>query len=281
MKRIGCIYKITNKNNNMIYIGQTCNSIEVRFRQHLIDTRSKRRLSFAFKKYGKESFSIEEIYVCFSKEEMNRSESEFILQYNSLHPHGYNYRVGDNRSFISDETRNKMSISAKLRKRKFGYKRSKETILNMSKANGGKPIVAVSIDTGKVTYFQYVNEAEQSGFNNSEIYRVLSKKRNHHKRHIFYTLEEFNQANQSGSSKIKIMEHAQRIEIEPTGKSTLNLYINELIELYNNGMSSLKLAKKYNVNKSTILRTLKKYKINTKSLSNRIKNLQETQTPIQ
>ena len=56
---MGYIYKIVNKINNKVYIGQTTRTIDIRWKQHLnninhVDTHLYR----AMKNYGPENFSI-------------------------------------------------------------------------------------------------------------------------------------------------------------------------------------------------------------------------------
>ena len=70
MSNIGYIYKITNKINGKCYIGQTSDSIEHRWKEHIYDSNRKNRdcynypLYRAFRKYGTENFFIEEIEKC-------------------------------------------------------------------------------------------------------------------------------------------------------------------------------------------------------------------------
>ena len=58
------IYKIINIQNNKVYIGQTIRPIEQRFNRHLSDALNNvldTHLARAIRKYGKDSFIIEEI----------------------------------------------------------------------------------------------------------------------------------------------------------------------------------------------------------------------------
>ena len=62
---MGFIYKITNKLNNKIYIGQTTKTVEKRFQQHKNNSNkeyfSQIILYKAFNKYGIENFICETI----------------------------------------------------------------------------------------------------------------------------------------------------------------------------------------------------------------------------
>lgn len=90
------IYKITNKINNKIYIGQTVTSLAARWYCHVHD--SKRVASHPFynaiKKYGKENFNIEEIGGANNITELNYQEWLLIHKHNTLWPNGYNLKEG-------------------------------------------------------------------------------------------------------------------------------------------------------------------------------------------
>ena len=84
------IYKITNKINNKIYIGQSVH-IERRWQEHCQES-STSVIAKAIKKYGKENFIFEvlEEYQVEDYDKLNEREMYFIHQYNSLVPNGYN-----------------------------------------------------------------------------------------------------------------------------------------------------------------------------------------------
>ena len=101
------IYKITNKINNKIYIGQSVN-IEQRFYTHCSDALYKADNNYfhnAIRKYGKENFYIEIIEEC-PEEELNDREIYWISKYNSTDTSiGYNSTLGGegNRKFSFKE----------------------------------------------------------------------------------------------------------------------------------------------------------------------------------
>ena len=77
------IYKITNKLNNKVYIGQTVRDLKTRFDEHMRDQTSNDYFHAAVRKYGKDAFIVEEIDRASSLEELNEKEIYWIRYYNS------------------------------------------------------------------------------------------------------------------------------------------------------------------------------------------------------
>lgn len=103
---IGYIYKITNKINQKIYIGQTSKTLEQRWREHKYDCKKGKTypLYRAFRKYGINNFEMELIEKC-KTEELNSRESYWINFYDTYR-NGYNATLGGEgvRTFnISDQ----------------------------------------------------------------------------------------------------------------------------------------------------------------------------------
>lgn len=94
---MGFIYKIINNINNKIYVGQTSQTIEIRFKRHYYDSKRirerKRPLYNAFNKYGFENFSILQLEEC-EDSQLNERETYWINQLKSITPNGYNCSFG-------------------------------------------------------------------------------------------------------------------------------------------------------------------------------------------
>lgn len=94
----GKIYKITNKLNGKIYIGQTLKSLEERFQKHCWGTTEKDKyhmnmaIKKAIRKYGKENFTIELIEEV-NQELLDIREIYWISFYDSYNK-GYNCTLG-------------------------------------------------------------------------------------------------------------------------------------------------------------------------------------------
>ena len=56
----GFIYKVTNKVNNKVYIGQTRYTVEFRWRQH-VNSKDNCHFHLALRKYGVDNFLVENI----------------------------------------------------------------------------------------------------------------------------------------------------------------------------------------------------------------------------
>lgn len=88
------IYKITNKINGKIYIGQTIKKIEYRWSGHCWNQSGCTYLKHAIQKYGRENFTIEEIDGANSQSELNYLEKHYMYKFDSLAPNGYNLIEG-------------------------------------------------------------------------------------------------------------------------------------------------------------------------------------------
>lgn len=131
------IYKITNKENGKIYIGQSINC-ERRIKEHCYPNRYKDGLviDVAIHKYGVENFTYEIIEEC-DKENLDEREIYWIAYYNSK-KEGYNLTSGgqqnsageDNgRALLTEEdVRNIRLAYAEHKKQKEVYENYKEKI---------------------------------------------------------------------------------------------------------------------------------------------------------
>lgn len=95
------IYKITNKINGKVYIGQTIHSLETRWKKHLRCAKNgvNTHLYQAIRKYGEENFVPEIICEAKTKSELNILETYYIQEYDSIHL-GYNMVDGGNNNVM-------------------------------------------------------------------------------------------------------------------------------------------------------------------------------------
>ena len=86
------IYKITNKINGKVYIGQTIRPVEYRFHRHINDAMHNildTHFARAIRKYGPDKWQLEVIDNAETQEELNQKEQYWIRYYNSVEE-GYN-----------------------------------------------------------------------------------------------------------------------------------------------------------------------------------------------
>lgn len=107
------IYKIKNKIDGKIYIGQTAKSLEERWKQHRNMSSNCRYLKRAIQLYSTDSFEVSIISRCSSIEEMNHREAYYIKLFNTLAPNGYNLTKGGAKSEWSEVSRLKSSMTHK------------------------------------------------------------------------------------------------------------------------------------------------------------------------
>lgn len=121
INHIGVIYKIKNKINNKLYIGQTVD-YKRRLWEHCRSEKST-PLYNSIKKYGFENFEFSIIDTATTIDELNEKEILYINKYNTRDKSvGYNIEYGGRNSIPAEETREKMSKSHK------GVKQSEEWI---------------------------------------------------------------------------------------------------------------------------------------------------------
>lgn len=98
MSDICGIYIIKNNINNKVYIGQSIN-IHKRIQEHFWKSECSKDVSYnsalhlAIRKYGKEHFYYEILEEC-DASLLDEREKEYIKQYNSISPNGYNILFG-------------------------------------------------------------------------------------------------------------------------------------------------------------------------------------------
>jgi len=158
------IYKVTNKVNNKVYVGQTIRTLKQRMNEHRSDASLDKYgmpIHRAIKKYGWDNFVWEVVYKGSDIDDLNQKEIDLITEYQCLTPNGYNVceggKSGGKRVFTeehienlrkgqqsrdkstwkphTEETKKKMSVVKK------GIKRepfSDEWRVNMSKSMSGE-----------------------------------------------------------------------------------------------------------------------------------------------
>lgn len=137
-KPYGVIYCITCKVNGKVYIGQTVN-FNLRMKEYKgLKCKTQPLIYNALKKHRVENFLYEIIDTGVSKEDLNELECYHMSLSDSRNKeYGYNTREGGSFGKHSEETKRKMSESAKGNTRNIGYKHTEEAKKNMAKSQIG------------------------------------------------------------------------------------------------------------------------------------------------
>ena len=115
------IYKVTNKINGKVYVGQTIHSLEHRRSGHERDARCKKKTTVKFHnallKYGYDNFDWEVLKECTTQEELDYYEDYYIKEFNSTNREkGYNLKSGGKLGVIfTNEVKAKIGETTKLK----------------------------------------------------------------------------------------------------------------------------------------------------------------------
>lgn len=150
------IYKITNIINHKVYIGQTVNSLEQRFKRHKQDALSGRldtHFARALRKYGAENFVAEIIDTAESQEELTQKEYYWIGYYHACED-GYNethdmFKCGGN-TYLNKSEEEMQQISSKIRDSKLGGKNP-----------AARKVKCKNINTREELFFDSMSECQQ------------------------------------------------------------------------------------------------------------------------
>lgn len=109
-ERIISLYKVTNKINGKIYIGQTIQPDKRWYDHRRESANPKVPFHFAIKKHGAHNFEFEVIASCKNWEDANYIETELVKQYDSFiaNGKGYNATLGGMNAPKSEEWRQAM-----------------------------------------------------------------------------------------------------------------------------------------------------------------------------
>lgn len=184
------IYKITNIQNNKVYIGQTIRPINDRFHRHINDAMNNildTHFARAIRKYGKDSFIIEEIDKATNQNELNEKEQYWIHYYNSI-KNGYNEtdaisKCGGN-TYLSKTAEEMEEIKNKIRLTKMGdknpmAKKIKRTNIITNEVDIFDTIIncaqACGIKNGKTSITTRLNGQVKSPFKNQWIFEYYNE----------------------------------------------------------------------------------------------------------
>ena len=236
----GFIYKITNRVNNKVYIGQTHFTIEHRWKQHIKNFNIEHRqqpLYKAFAKYGIENFNIEKVEEV-ECEKLNEREIYWIAYYDSF-KNGYNATLGGDGQLYQwtdsqyEEIKSLYLSGFSSKKVAELFQVSPYTIIGILKS------LKVKLRRNPMDINNYeaqeLIEQYHSGFSLTTLAKRYSTDRGVIKRFLI-------------SKGVKLRDHSRILKDSDTQKSLINDFLN--------GVSYRELEIKYKADTSTIKRIL-------------------------
>lgn len=136
--KLGRIYVITNTFSGKIYVGQTWQTLEQRWHQHVkssVRVHGPRKSPFhcAVQSYGKSVFEIRTVCLAFTQAALDEAERYFIVALSARLPKGYNLSEGGSTSPVKDP-----DVRAKIAATLTGRKRSAESVANQQRTRSLK-----------------------------------------------------------------------------------------------------------------------------------------------
>ena len=220
------IYLITNKINNKQYIGSTIIEPQKRFKQHIYNSTHKNTHQYnyplyqAMRKYGIDNFNFEIILQkdC-SEEEIRLIEKEYIIQYNSLCPNGYNQTLNTLHPINDIETYKKIS--------EIKREKAKEVVQVITDGQGA--IIEIVQKWRSI-----VDCAEETGLDEKKIAAVCRGERKTTGGKTFYWLDENGEIIIPNYLRDNYKGKNGTTQIQSSSKSVakIDLNTNEIIEIY-------------------------------------------------
>lgn len=162
------VYKITNTENNLVYIGQTKGKLIARLKKHINSSKNLRKTNkfhSAIRLLGADKFHIELLSVCKNQEDLDIMETFYIDLYDSIE-NGYNDQLGGINGALTDNVKSKLSNIRKGYLNPFaGKKHTEEVILTLiEKRKGRKPNLKFNEDI-----LQLIKEDWEAGMTHTKI----------------------------------------------------------------------------------------------------------------
>lgn len=234
--KVWTIYRITNKENNKIYIGQTNQEPNKRMSKHFSDAKSGRKnvaISLALNKYGKDGFNYEILQYTDSSEKADNLEKEYIKHFRSNEKElGYNLTEGG--------------------------KTLSESFIEKGKSRAHPPMtlehknILININRKRT----YPPMSEEMKLHMS---RVMKEK--HEKGLIKTNLPIQNQKGESHPMFGKTHSEETRKKIAAHAEMEREVYAERVIQLYNSGKTLLEISLELGIGRHMISKILHKHGI--------------------
>jgi group I intron endonuclease len=136
---MGIIYLVRNNVNGKVYVGQTIRTLEKRWLEHCKTNDGCTALNNAVQKYSSENFTTS-ILIEADNSTLDDLEKNYIKEYNSLYPNGYNIQTGGKKGKQHCEESCEKMRQSKLGENNpnFGKPRTDDTKRKISIAKSGE-----------------------------------------------------------------------------------------------------------------------------------------------
>lgn len=227
----GVIYCAKCKISNKIYIGQTTQKLKYRINDHIYMANNGSKLPFhrAIRKYGIENFEITVVEECFSIDDLNQAECNWIKTANCISPNGYNCTTGGEHPVMNEETRKKISNATKGENNPFYGRTHTEESINKMKEELSRQF------SGEGNPFYGKNHTEETKKKLSECFRGTKMHTNTRE-----GIKKANLGNQYTKGRKLSLEHKEKL-------SKLKLDEVKYIKENPDNLSRKELAEKFNV----------------------------------
>ena len=276
-KRISCIYKITNKVNGKVYIGQTIN-FGKRSKEHFSTLRKNvhrnQYLQQSFNKYGESAFQID-ILKLSPHEKLDELEIYYMKKYDSLNKSvGYNMLTGGNeRRIVPEEVRKKIGIAHK------GRKNTPEHNKNIGLGRKGIVIPLEDImkanKTKKENQIQWGESNPNAVLSNEEVRLLILE--------MLYgatvedVMEKYNCSRQTvygitRNRTYKVVLPERREELYNLNEFRQKQTRAKIVPMYLKGNSQSQIARKLKISRNTVQKVLKENEIDTQMYKNQFRS---------
>jgi group I intron endonuclease len=169
------VYLITNLINNKKYVGITTQTLKTRWWQHKHISSCCSALHTAISEYGTDNFNIKLLKICSSEEEMIESEMDYIDQFNTICPNGYNVHSGGQHVSHSNITKDK--AKERMFKRWHENPNKEQIISGIKKYVDDKKtkIIGINIKDSNIIRYASQYEARKNGYHVASILSGKSK----------------------------------------------------------------------------------------------------------
>jgi len=246
------IYRIRNKLNGKVYIGQSW-YVEERVNSHF---RSKENTHFynSIRKYGKENFEVDVLCECNNQKELDFAEDAFIEYYGGPDSdRNYNRRGGGSTGKLSKDTKNKLSnITTKQMKDPYVRKLISESNKKYWKNNSHLKERMIGDNNPMANFSEWSEERREQYSNRMREATSGEKNGFFGKKHSKEVRDKLSKANKGRKHKPRSQKYREKISKRMKGREAPNKIkisneeINRMKELHKEGISMTSIANQIN-----------------------------------